>query len=199
VKTYAVVVTGASGSVYGLRLVEQLVSAGHTVILTVTGSGREVMAAETGFRLPDSAVDASRALLDFLELRPTDALVVASPADLPGTAAGLAGVEATIACPASMGFCASVAAGLTTTGPEKTADTMLKEGRPLLLVPRETPFSLVHLRNLTALAESGATVIPASPGFTPRPASIDDLVDYVVARVLDVLGIGHQLARYPGK
>jgi flavin prenyltransferase len=199
VKTYAVAITGASGSVYGLRLVEQLVSAGHTVILTATGSGREVMAAETGFRLPDSGAEASRSLLSFLELRPTDALVVASPDELPGTAAGISGADAMIACPASMGYCASVAAGLTTTGPEKLADTMLKEGRPLLLVPRETPFSLVHLRNLTALAESGATVVTACPGFTPRPTSIDDLVDYVVGRVLDVLGIEHQLTRYRRK
>jgi 4-hydroxy-3-polyprenylbenzoate decarboxylase len=92
-----------------------------------------------------------------------------------------------------MGFCGSVAAGLAGDLPERAADVALKEHRPLVVVPRETPFSLVHLRNLTALAEAGAIVLPASPAFYQKPESIDDLVSFVVGKVLDVLGVEHGL------
>ena len=92
-----------------------------------------------------------------------------------------------------MGFCGSVASGLASNLPERAADVALKERRPLVLVPRETPFSLIHLRNLTALAEAGAIVLPASPAFYFGPETIDDLVSFVVGKVLDVLGVEHDL------
>jgi 4-hydroxy-3-polyprenylbenzoate decarboxylase len=92
-----------------------------------------------------------------------------------------------------MGFCASVAAGLAADLPERAADVMLKERRPLVMVPRETPLSLVHLRNLTALAEAGAVIVPAMPAFYHRPKTLDDAVNFVVGKVLDVLGIEHHL------
>ncbi len=199
-KRYVVVITGASGSVYGLKLVEQLLLAGHAVTLVVTKAGREVMAFETGFTMPEAGAGATDAVLRFLELAPTPDLRVAAQDDLfDAAASGSALVDGMVVCPASMGFCGSVAAGLASDLPERAADVMLKERRPLVLVPRETPFSLVHLRNLTALSEAGAIVVPASPGFYQRPTSIDDLVDFVAGKVLDQLGVEHHLVRRWGE
>lgn len=195
-KSYVVVITGASGSVYGLKLVEQLLLAGTSVTLIVTKAGREVMAFETGFTCPESGPSAAEAVLRFLEVPTGASLRVAGQDDLfDAAASGSALIDGVVVCPASMGFCGSIAAGLASDLPERAADVMLKERRPLVLVPRETPFSLVHLRNLTALAEAGAVVVPASPGFYQKPTSIDDLVDFVVGKVLDQLGIEHDLFR----
>ncbi|MDO8963131.1 MAG: flavin prenyltransferase UbiX [Coriobacteriia bacterium] len=198
--SYVVTITGASGSVYGLRLVEQLLTAGHTVTLIATKAGRDVMAYETGFVLPAAADGASEAVLRFLELPPSVPLRVASPDDLfDAAASGSARIDAMVVCPASMGFCGSVAAGLGADLPERAADVMLKEKRPLVIVPRETPLSLVHLRNLTTLAEAGAAIVPAMPAFYHRPGSLDDLVNFVVGKVLDQLGVEHRLFRRWGE
>jgi flavin prenyltransferase len=160
----------------------------------VTKAGRDVMAYETGFMLPEPAGGAADALARFLELPPSVPLRVVSTDDLfDAAASGSARIDAMVVCPASMGFVGSIAAGLASDLPERAADVMLKERRPLVLVPRETPFSLVHLRNLTALAEAGAVVVPASPAFYHRPASLDDLVNFVVGKVLDQLGVEHSL------
>ena len=195
-KTWFVTITGASGSVYGLRLVEQLLTAGYAVTLVVTKAGREVMAFETELVFPDAPPAAAAAVLRFLELPVTLPLKVSSQGDLfDAAASGSSRTEGMIVCPASMGFCGSIAAGLATDLPERAADVMLKERRPLVLVPREAPFSLVHLRNLTALAEAGAVVVPASPAFYHKPQSIDDLVDFVVGKVLDQIGVEHALFR----
>jgi len=98
-----------------------------------------------------------------------------------------------VICPCSMGTLAAVAAGLSDSLIERAADVMLKEKRCLVLVPRETPFSVLHLENMLKLARAGAVILPANPGFYHHPASVDDLVDFIVARVLDQLGIKHQL------
>lgn len=195
-KTYVVVITGASGSVYGLRLVEQLLSAGSSVTLIVTKAGREVMAFETGFTVPDKGAAAVEGVLRFLEISAPGRLKVAAADDLfDAAASGSSRIDGMVVCPASMGFCASVAGGLGSDLPERAADVMLKERRPLVMVPREAPFSLIHLRNLTALAEAGAIIVPASPAFYHRPTTIDDLVDFVVGKVLDQLGVEHDLFR----
>lgn len=191
----AVIMTGASGSVYAMRLAEQLVSLGHEIVFCATETGREVCAFELGFELPlGNAETAAVALATFLELPSAERIRVAYPDDLfDPIASGSHPLEAVIVAPASMGFCASVAAGLGSDLPERAADVALKERRPLVLVPRETPLSLVHLRNLTALTEAGAIVVPAMPAFYFKPESIDDLVSFVVGKVLDVLGIEHAL------
>ena len=189
---YTVAITGASGSVYGLRLTEQLVLAGHEVAVILTHAGREVMAYELEFDLPDE--DPATALIRYLELPKETPLRVAYECDLfDPLASGSHLVDAMIVCPASMGFCAAVAAGLASDLPERAADVTLKERRPLVLVPRETPLSLVHLRNLTALTEAGAVICPAMPGFYQHPATIDDLVNFVVGKVLDVRHVPHGL------
>jgi 4-hydroxy-3-polyprenylbenzoate decarboxylase len=191
---YTVVITGASGSAYGMRLVEQLLSRNHGVTLIMTEAGRQVTAYELGFNLPDSG--AREAVLAFLEL-PADArLRVVSDDDLfDAVASGTRKVDAMVVCPASMGFIGSVAAGLASDLAERAADVQLKERRPLVFVPRETPLNLIHLRNMTTLTEAGAVIVPAMPAFYSRPKSIDDLVDFVVGKVLDVLGVEHDLLK----
>jgi 4-hydroxy-3-polyprenylbenzoate decarboxylase len=170
-----VVVTGASGSAYGMRVIEQLVLAGHDVSVVFTNAGREVTAFELGFTLPtEDRKVAAVALAAYLELPNAERLRV-------------------VVAPCSMGFVASVARGMADDLAERAADVMLKERRPLVLVPRETPLSLIHLRNLTAAAEAGAIIVPAMPAFYTKPESIDDLVGFVVGKVLDVLDVDHNL------
>ena len=190
-----VAITGASGSVYGMRLIEQLVLAGHDVSVVFTNSGRDVTAFELGFDLPtEDARVAAVALAAFLELPAADKLRVAYPDSMfDAIASGSHRTDAMIVAPCSMGFLASVAHGMADDLPERAADVMLKERRPLVLVPRETPLSLVHLRNLTAAAEAGAIIVPAMPAFYAKPQSIDDLVGFVVGKVLDVLDVEHSL------
>jgi len=192
---FTVAMTGASGSVYGMRITEQLVAAGHEVIFIATDAGREVCAYELGFELPlGDAEAAAVALATFLEVPSAEPLRVAYPGDLfDAVASGSHRIDAMVIAPASMGFCASVAHGLALDLPERAADVCLKERLPLVLLPRETPFSLVHLRNLTACAEAGAIVVPAMPAFYQKPKSVDDLVDFVAGKVLDVLGVRHDL------
>ena len=190
-----VVVTGASGSCYGMRLIEQLVLAGHDVSVVFTEAGREVSAFELGFQLPtEDARVAAVALAAFLELPTAEKLRIAYPEDMfDAIASGSHRTDAMIVAPCSMGFLASVAHGLADDLPERAADVMLKERRPLVLVPRETPMSLIHLRNLTAAAEAGAIIVPAMPAFYTKPESVDDLVNFVVGKVLDVLDVEHNL------
>ncbi|MDZ4170378.1 MAG: UbiX family flavin prenyltransferase [Coriobacteriia bacterium] len=191
----ALIMTGASGSAYGMRITEQLLVLGHEVVFCATTAGREVCAYELGFELPsDDAATAATALGSFLELPGVDRLRVAMPQDLfDPIASGSHQLDAVIVAPASMGFCASVAAGLASDLAQRAADVALKEHRPLVVMPRETPLSLVHLRSLTALTEAGAIIVPAMPAFYQRPSSIDDMVSFMAGKVLDVLGIEHAL------
>ncbi len=189
---YVVAITGASGSVYGLRLIEQLLLAGNEVVYTATHAGRDVMGFEVGFDIPPE--QPAEALLEFLELDKSLPLRHACGEDLfDPIASGSHSMDGMIVCPASMGFCGSAAHGLASNLPERAADVMLKERRRLVLVPRETPFSLIHLRNLTSLAEAGAVVVPAMPAFYTRPTTLDEAVNFVVGKVLDVLGVQHEL------
>ena len=193
--TYTVVVTGASGSAYGMRLIEQLALRKHDVAVIFTDAGREVTAFELGFELPaaDTGV-AAVALASFLELPSVAHLRVVRHGDLfDPIASGSHLTDAMIVAPCSMSFVAATAHGLANDLPERAADVMLKERRLLVLVPRETPLSLVHLRNLTAAAEAGAIVVPAMPAFYSRPATIDDAISFVVGKILDVLGVEHDL------
>jgi 4-hydroxy-3-polyprenylbenzoate decarboxylase len=193
-KVYTVVITGASGSAYGMRLVEWLLRAGHGVTLLMTSAGRQVTAYEIGFTMPQAG--AREAVLRFLELDDGARLRVVSTDDLfDAIASGTRKVDAMVVIPASMGFVGSLAAGLASDLAERAADVQLKERRSLVLVPRETPLNLIHLRNLTTLAEAGAVIVPAMPGFYQRPKSLDEMVDFVVGKVLDVLGLEHGLLK----
>jgi len=165
---------------------------GHEVVFCATDAGREVCAYELGFELPTA--DPAPALLKFLELPVDSPLRVTAPDNLfDPIASGSNPMDAMVVAPCSMGFTASVASGLASNLPERAADVMLKERCPLVLVVRETPLSLIHLRNMTAVTEAGAIVLPASPAFYQKPHTLDDAVNFVVGRVLDVLGIEHEL------
>jgi len=180
-------ITGASGAPYAVRLLRALNDSGTAVRLIVSGYGLRLLAEETEIE----GIDALRAATgDWSRVELYDAL------DRGATpASGSAPSRGMVICPCSMGTLASIAAGTSRNLVERAADVALKERRTLILVPRETPFSLIHLENMTRLTRAGATILPAAPGFYNRPKSIADLVDFVVARVLDQLGVEHALGR----
>ncbi len=185
-------ITGASGAPYAARLLEGLVAAGCEVGLCASDAGIEVIATELYGepRLPRDEV------LARLAERAGDAVTVYDPSDWSSPyASGSARVDAYVVCPCSMGTLASVAAGAMANLIHRAASVALKEGRKLVLVPRETPLSVIHLENMLRVTRAGATVMPAAPGFYSRPRSIDDLVDFVVARILDHLGVEHTVGR----
>jgi 4-hydroxy-3-polyprenylbenzoate decarboxylase len=183
---------GGSGIAYGLRLVAVLLEAGYTVHLAATAAALRVLRHEAGLPVdlehPDLAALFPAALRQHLHVHDSKA-VEAAPSS------GSAGIAATVLIPCSMGTLARVAHGFSSNLVERAADVALKEGRPLLVVPRETPLSVVHLENMLKLARAGAVVLPAMPGFYHRPASVQDIVDFVVGKVLDRLGVAHELVR----
>lgn len=176
-------ITGASGAPYAVRLLRALNDSGTPVRLIVSGYGLRLLAEESGIE----GVDGLRAATgDWSRVELYDSLDRgATPASGSAPSAGM------VVCPCSMGTLASIAAGTSRNLVERAADVALKERRPLILVPRETPLSLIHLENMTRLTRAGATILPAAPGFYHRPRSIDDLVDFVAARILDHLGVEH--------
>lgn len=185
---------GASGAIYGLRLAQELVRHDVDLTLTLTPSGRLVCNEEAGLDLSGDPADAASRLAEYLALKTSIRIV--APDDLfVGSASGSAAPDAMIVCPCSMGTLARIAAGISANLIERSADVMLKERRPLLLVPRETPLSEIHLENMLRLARAGARIIPAMPAFYHRPQSLDDMVDFVVGKILDQAGIEHNLYR----
>jgi 4-hydroxy-3-polyprenylbenzoate decarboxylase len=193
-----VAMTGASGSVYGLRLVEQLCLSGIEVIFSASDSGTLVCREETGLDLSGDPARAVERLYAHLEVEAGIEMV--NPDDLFCPAAsGSAAPDAMIVIPCSMGTLARIAAGISGNLIERAADVMLKERRPLLLVPRETPLSTIHLENMLRLSRAGAQIVPAMPAFYHAPDSVIDLVDFMVGKVLDQLGIGHELFKRWGE
>lgn len=181
-------ITGASGSIYGLRLLEELLRGGHKVTLVASESGLEVCRYETGVELSDS--EAIKQLWNL----PDANLTLRNVTDLwAPEASGSAAPDAMVIVPCSMGTVGRIAAGISGNLIERAADVMLKECRSLLLMPRETPFSTIHLENMLKLSRCGARIIPAMPGFYHRPQSMEDLVDFVVGKLLDQLGVEQQL------
>lgn len=190
--------SGASGSIYGLRLAGELCRRGVELSVAVTPSGQLVCREETGLDLSGKPAVAGELLSDYLG-GVTGLRMVAADDLFFSSASGSAAPDAMIVAPCSMGTLARIAAGISGNLVERSADVMLKEHRPLLLVPRETPFSEIHLENMLRLARAGARIIPAMPAFYHRPESIDDLVDFVVGKVLDQIGITNDLYRRWGK
>lgn len=193
-KNVLVALTGASGSVYGLRLVEQLCLKGFSVTFTASCSGSMVCCEETGLDLSGELDNALQRLYAHLEVNAGIQMV--HPDDLfCAVASGSSAPDAMVVCPCSMGTMARIATGVSGNLIERSADVMLKERRPLLLIPRETPLSDIHLENMLKLSRSGARIIPAMPGFYCRPESVLDLVDFMVGKILDQLGIANDLYR----
>jgi len=187
-----VAMTGASGSIYGLRLLEQLCLNGFRVTFTASCSGSVVCREETGLDLSGDPDRALERLYAHLEVN--SGIRMVHPDDLfCAAASGSSAPDAMVVCPCSMGSLARIAAGISGNLIERSADVMLKERRPLLLVPRETPLSEIHLENMLKLSRAGARIIPAMPAFYSRPESLLDLVDFLVGKVLDQLCIQNDL------
>ena len=185
-----VAITGASGAPYAVRLLEQLVAADRQVWLIVSSHGLRLLRTEMDIDSVDSlkqrvGAEAWRRLVTVYD----DADRGAAPASGSARNAGM------VICPCSMGTLAAVSIGASRSLVERAADVMLKERRPLVLVPRETPLSAIHLQNMLRLSRAGAVILPAAPGFYNRPQTVQELVDFIVARVLDQLGVEHALVR----
>ena len=194
---YVLGIAGASGAPYARRVLEQILLAGHNVKLVITDAGRKVLDVEEDLLLTGNTEADIPAVLDW-----------ASGHDAPGTlemyhhqdvaapiASGSFVINAMAVVPCSGGTMGRIANGISNGLLERAADVCLKERRRLVLVPREMPLSLIHLRNMTAVTEAGAIVLPASPGFYHRPESIGDLVDMVAGRILAAMGIESSIMR----
>lgn len=188
-----VAVTGASGTCYGLRLVQVLARQDVPVELILSRNARLVAKQELDLALPHEPAAVASALADHLDVAPSS-LRVHPEGNIAATiASGSYRVRGMAIVPCSMGTAGGIAQGISRNLIERAADVCLKERTPLVIVPRETPLSPIHLRNLLTLSEAGAVILPAMPGFYHRPQGIDDLVDHLVGKILDQVGIEHDL------
>jgi 4-hydroxy-3-polyprenylbenzoate decarboxylase len=178
---------------YGLRLLSRLIQSGAEVWLIYSQAAQIVAKQELDLVLPTRPIDAEREFSARFEAKDGQLRVFGRDDWNAPLASGSNPADAMAVCPCTMGTLASIAAGLSDNLIERAADVMLKEQRKLVLVPRETPFSAIHLENMLKLARAGTVILPANPGFYHRPQDVDAVVDYVVARVLDHLGVSHNL------
>lgn len=185
--------TGASGADYGLRLLQCLLDAGWPVYLLLSKAAQIVIHMETDLRLPGRPGDIQRVLIDHYRCDPDQLRVYGQDQWTAPPASGSALAQAMVVCPCTTGALAAIANGNSDNLLERAADVSLKEGRKLILVLRETPLSVIHLENMLRLGRAGAVILPANPGFYYRPATAAQLVDFIVARILDQLAIPHTL------
>ena len=187
--------TGASGAQYGLRLVECLLQADHTVYLTLTRAAQIVIGSETDCRLPGRTAEQARHLAALFKAGDGRLRVFGDEEWTSPLASGSGAPRKMVVCPASMATLSAIAQGASENLLERAADVVIKERGNLVIVPRETPFSAIHLENMLKLARLGVSILPANPGFYGQPTEVSQLVDFIVARILDQLGIAHSLAR----
>lgn len=192
-RTVTLALTGASGMPYGMRLLECLLKSGTHVWLLYSQVAQIVARQEMDLALPSRPKELEVFLCERFAAPPGQLRVFGREEWFAPVASGSNPPDAMVICPCTMGTLAAVAAGLADNLIERAADVVLKERKTLVLVPRETPFSTIHLENMLKLARSGAVILPANPGFYHRPANIEQVVDFVVARVLDHLDIDHDL------
>lgn len=185
--------TGASGAPYGLRLLEMLLQGGCQVDLIFSKAAHMVLAMETDLNLPARPADIAEFFQERHQVSADQLRVFGRDDWMAPAASGSHTAGAMVVCPCTSGTLAAIATGMSDNLIERAADVMLKEQRKLILVPREAPFSAIHLENMLKLARLGVCIMPANPGFYYKPDSIDDLVDFVVARLLDHLAIEHDL------
>ena len=188
----AVGISGASGTIYGQRLVQRLVEAGVEVILTASPTLARLCPAELDMRFdpfdPDLDAFLGPAVAAKVRYHRPDNVA----ADV---ASGTFRLHGVVICPASTGLLGRLSSGASTNLLERMGEVALKEGRPLILVPRETPLSVITLQSMLTLAQAGAVILPAAPGWYHRPRSLDDMVDFVVQKILDRLGVDADLIR----
>lgn len=192
-RTITLALTGASGVQYGLRLLDCLLAAGVRVYLMLSQPARVVIGMETDLRLPGRQAELQRALAGHYGAVSGQLHVFGEQQWTAPVASGSAPAEAMVICPCTTGTLSAVALGASRSLIERAADVTLKERRKLILVLRETPLSEIHLENMLRLTRIGAVMMPANPGFYHRPESVADLVDFMVARILDHLDVPHSL------
>ena len=192
-KTITVALTGASGSQYGLRLVECLLAAGMRVYLLISQAGQVVLKMEADLEVPARPAEAESFFLEYFKAPPGQLRVFGRQQWTAPVASGSNPPDAMVICPCTTGTLASIAAGVSTSLIDRAADVTMKESRKLILVIRETPFTAIHLENMLRLARAGAVIMPANPGFYFKPTRIEQIVDFMVARILDHLGVPHRL------
>ena len=197
--TYIVGITGASGSTYALRLMELLLAQGHQVLCTVTAAGKLVLRHELDIDLAGMEEPAAGSYLRGI-LKAGEAFAYYDVENIAAPiASGSVRADAMVVVPCSMGTLAGIRSGISRNLLERAADVMMKERKKLLIVPREAPYNSIHLENMLALSRDGVTVMPASPGFYAKPQSLQQLVDYFVGRLMDQLGLEHNLiSRWKG-
>lgn len=189
----AVALTGASGACYGLRLIECLLQAGRRVHVLYSSAAQVVVKMETGLQLSGQATECQHLLAEHFNVEPGQLQVYGRRQWTASVASGSNPPDALVVCPCTMGTLASIAHGISEDLIDRAADVMLKERRKLILVIRETPFSSIHLQNMLSLSQAGALIMPANPGFYNQPKQVSDLVDFMVARILDHLGVEQNL------
>lgn len=189
----ALAITGASGVQYAFRLLECLLQAGVRVHLMISKPGQVVVGMDTDWTLPGRASDIKAFLLEKYPVDP-DLLDVYGPDHWMAPVASGSGVpEAMVVCPCTTGTLAAIAAGNCSSLMERAADVVIKERKKLILMPREMPFSAIHLENMLRLSRAGAIIMPPNPAFYTHPKTVEDMVDFVVARVMDQLDVPQQL------
>ena len=190
----SIAITGASGAVYGLRLLECLLKADIHVYLMFSSPARVVISTETDIKLPSRPADIAKFFTSRFSVKDEQLQVFSRDQWMAPVASGSNAPEAMVICPCSTGTLSAISSGASRSLIERAADVMLKEGRKLIVVPREAPYSAIHLENMLKLSKLGVTILPASPGFYHKPESVADLVDFVVARILDQLNVDQTLA-----
>ena len=198
-QTISLAITGASGTGYGLRLLECLLQAQCRVYLMISKAARVVMSLESDLSIPAQSATAEQLLGERFGAAPEQLRVFGREQWTAPVASGTGAPEAMVVAPCSTGTLSAIACGASNNLIERAADVMLKEQRRLILMIRETPLSPIHLEQMLRLSRLGVTIMPASPGFYQRPQSVAELVDFMVARVLDHLSIEHQLLRRWGE
>ena len=185
--------SGASGAPYGLKLLEVLIAQGHRVYVLISSAARVVLDVESNIKLSGNEEKATAQLCERFNAQAGQLKVFGKDNWFSPVASGSAAPKKMVVCPCSAGTVSAIAMGASDNLLERAADVVIKEKGQLILVPRETPFSEIHLENMLKLAKVGVTIMPAAPGFYHKPDTIEDLVDFMVARILDHLGIEHQL------
>ncbi len=197
--TISLAITGASGAQYGLRLLECLLQAKQRVYLMVSQAAQVVLATETELRVPGDAEGMRAFFSELFGAAPGQLEVFGRQQWMAPVASGSNAPRAMVVAPCSTGSLSAIATGASNNLIERAADVMLKERRQLILLPREMPLSAIHLEHMLKLAQMGVTIMPASPGFYHRPQSVAEMVDFVVARILDHLGLEHALLQRWGE
>ena len=192
-KRITLIMTGASGALYGLRLLEELVKAQGIISLLISRPAQIVINTETPYKVPSRASDAEVYFTELFKAAPNQIKVYEREQWMAPIASGSGVADATVVCPCTTGTLSSIAMGSSDNLIERAVDVALKERKKLILVVRETPFSDIHLENMLKLSRMGAVIMPANPGFYHKPESLDDIVDFMVARILEHLDIKQEL------